>query len=95
MPFIAIVTEETMSKKKEKVLKFIAAAAAPVKLREIARACFPGVRPVEKADSQVRNQLRTLRRDQLVKKIARGTYAPLKKANAALAASDLVAPVAQ
>jgi len=47
-------------------------------LRDISRACFPGVRPVEKADSQVRNNLRrirdTLGGKALVKRVKRGVF---------------------
>lgn len=44
-------------------------------IREIARECFPGKRPVQKADSWVRNSLRFWVDQKKAKKVERGTYA--------------------
>lgn len=43
-------------------------------IRQIAGKAFPGVRPVTKADSWVRNAFRELRPRGLAKQVGRGTY---------------------
>lgn len=65
---------ETLNKKQEKVNDALQAAFAELTIRELARKCFPGVRPVEKADSWVRNALRKLVAIRAAKKVNRGTY---------------------
>ncbi len=50
------------------------ASDEPLTIRELARKCFPGVRPREKADSQVRNHLRVLVPRGEARKVRRGTY---------------------
>lgn len=71
-----------LSAKQDKVLKFFASLGTPGTIREAARKCFPGVRPVEKADSQVRNAFRRLKRMALLTKVARGTYEATEKGKA-------------
>ena len=43
----------------------------------ITKTAFPGVRPVTRANSWVRNQLRGLRAAHLIKRVAAGTYIAL------------------
>ena len=57
----------------EKVLKVIKSRGVAT-IREIASKQFPGVRPITKADSRVRNALRKLVKAQLVMKTDRGAY---------------------
>lgn len=73
----------SLSKKATKVVKFLADNGV-ASIREISRACFPGVRPVEKADSWARNALRIPTRDGYAKKQARGTYDATGKGRAVL-----------
>ena len=55
--------------KEDRVIRAIASGKTTI--RDVARKCFPGVRPVEKADSQVRNNVRRLVRDGLVQRAKR------------------------
>jgi hypothetical protein len=57
-----------------KVLKALSGGATK-SIRQLARACFPGVRPITKADSRVRNALRRPRATGVVKQVGPGTYA--------------------
>lgn len=66
--------------KQDRVWLFLLERGAPMTIRQLARRCFPGVRPVAKADSQVRNSLRRLVRERLVRKVADGTYVGLERA---------------
>jgi hypothetical protein len=43
----------------------------------ITKTAFPGVRPITRANSWVRNQLRGLRAAHLIKRVASGTYIAL------------------
>lgn len=49
-------------------------APSALTIRELARKCFPGVRPASKADSQVRNSLRKPTRLRMIKKAGEGAY---------------------
>lgn len=60
--------------KEQRVVEALQQKQDKLTIRELARACFPGVRPVEKADSQVRNALRKPRKLKLVRKVGEGTY---------------------
>jgi orotidine-5'-phosphate decarboxylase len=60
--------------KHNKLLTALRATSEPQKIRQLTRQVFPGVRPVEKGDSQVRNTLRALVCRGLVQKVGRGTY---------------------
>ena len=46
----------------------------PLTIQQLARKCFPGVRPRAKAQSQVRNHLRVLVPRGEARKVGRGTY---------------------
>lgn len=58
-----------MNWKEDRVIRAISGGATTI--RDVSRKCFPGVRPVEKADSQVRNNVRRLVRDGLVRRAKR------------------------
>lgn len=75
---------EDLGKKRSKVLGQLA-GKGPASIRNVARACFPGVRPVTKADSWVRNALRILVRDGYASRKARGTYDATAKGRASVA----------
>lgn len=61
--------------KEKRVVTTLKKSRRPLTIRELTRRCFPGVRPVEKGDSQVRNSLRKPVRDAIVRKVGAGTYA--------------------
>lgn len=70
------------TEKKLKVLRHVVENGVS-SIRDITRGCFPGVRPIEKGDSQTRNQLRTLVRDGYVVRKARGAVDATGKGRAA------------
>jgi predicted transcriptional regulator len=67
------VVKMNLNPHEEKVLKVIKSQGVAT-IREIATKEFPGVRPIQKADSRVRNALRKLVKAQLVMKTDRGAY---------------------
>jgi hypothetical protein len=60
--------------KEERVVGVLKKAARPLTIREIGARCFPGVRPVTKRDSQVRNSLRKPVREKRAAFFSAGTY---------------------
>jgi hypothetical protein len=69
-----IMVKRKSSEAKQLKVKGALERGGKLTIREMARSAFPGVRPVEKADSWVRNSLRVLVRDHGVRKVGRGTY---------------------
>jgi len=63
--------------RRAKVLKALE-RADHLTIAELARRCFPGYRPAARANSTVRNQLRGLVAQRLVRQVARGTYQAVK-----------------
>lgn len=61
----------------ERVLKQIKQSKAGIHIRAIAKSCFPGVRPITKADSRTRNALRFLRAHDEIEQCEKGTYRSL------------------
>lgn len=62
-----------LSPRQQKVLSTLK-RSGKIKIADLARKAFPGVRPLTKANSWVRNQLRGLVAHKLAKKIDKGTY---------------------
>jgi hypothetical protein len=65
--------KQSLNRKELKVVDVLH-KRGPLTIRQMARLCFPGVRPITKADSQTRNSLRRPLRDGLVKRVGHGTY---------------------
>jgi hypothetical protein len=64
-----------MTERESRILSALKRARKPLTIREMAREAFPGIRPVERADTTVRNSLRRHRDDKTIKQTGRGTYA--------------------
>lgn len=71
--------------KEDRVITALKRSEEPLTIRQLAWKCFPGVRPVTKADSWVRNALRILVRDGYASRKARGTYDATAKGRASVA----------
>jgi hypothetical protein len=68
-----------LTPRQQKVFQILSAKGEALKLGELARKAFPGVRPIIKANSWVRNQLRGLVRAKLAKRVGRGTYQAIQR----------------
>lgn len=67
--------EKQLNWKEERIVELLLSCGEPLTLKQLRRKAFPGVRPITKADSQVRNSLRKPRKLRLIKRVEAGKYA--------------------